>query len=72
MNKQLYIDIGNRFKEKRIELNLTQEEVSKRIGKDRSTYTWYEKGRYALDIETFIKICSVLKIDPYEMLEELQ
>lgn len=49
-------------------LGLTQEQVAKAIGVNRSTYTYYEKGSSSPNIETLMLISKVLNVDPYDLI----
>lgn len=50
--------IGKKLKELRKPLNLTQEELAKRLGIPRVNYTRYERGQVRTDYETVIKIAN--------------
>ena len=51
---------GEILKEKRKELNLTQEELSKRVGLKRSYISKIEKGETDMQISSFIRIPEAL------------
>lgn len=48
--------IGNKLKELRLSENLTQEQLSEKIGVSRVNYTRYETDKVRPDYETLIKL----------------
>nr|DAW68257.1 MAG TPA: helix-turn-helix domain protein [Caudoviricetes sp.] len=56
-------DIGKIIKEKRLLLNLTQQELAERADISRSYLVEIEKGVYNISSETLIKLASVLDVD---------
>jgi DNA-binding XRE family transcriptional regulator len=52
-----------KLKDRRVELGLTQEEVARQLGIDRSTYTKLENGDRNATLKMALKIVSVLKLD---------
>ncbi|MGI9861348.1 helix-turn-helix transcriptional regulator [Moorella naiadis] len=53
--------LGNRIKQKRLELGLTQEDVAKKIGVNRSTVSSWEIGRREPDGEILAKLANILQ-----------
>lgn len=51
---------GNRLKERRKELNFTQETLSKALNINRVTYQGYETDKHKPDIETLVKLADIL------------
>jgi putative transcriptional regulator len=49
------------LKQRRLELGLTQEQVAKKVGIDRTSYVHYETGRCIPGLKTALKIKEVLK-----------
>ena len=64
-----YQEIGLRIKHKRKALNLTQLELADRVGLTESSISRYESGKIAtMPTSTVNKICSVLNLEPAELL----
>lgn len=65
----MYCEEGKRLKARRRELRLTQEEVAGRLGMSIHQYQRYEYGEYSVAnsrMKIGLRICAVLKMDPYE------
>ena len=71
MTKNIYKTIGKVFKNKRIDLRLRQQDIANKIGKDRSTYTYYESGKARMDIDTYLELCKILEIDANELMNQI-
>lgn len=56
-------DIGKFIKEKRLSLNMTQQELAEKAELSRSYLVEIEKGTYNISSETLIKLAIVLNID---------
>ena len=56
--------VGNRIREKRIMLGLTQEELSERIGRVPKYCADIERGTCGMSIETMLAFCDVLNMTP--------
>lgn len=69
--KNVYKKIGNQFKTQRLNLRKSQKQIADIIGKDRSTYGYYEQGKLSIDIDTYLKICNALKLNPKELISSL-
>lgn len=54
---------GKKLKEKRLESNMTQEQVAKKIGIDRSGVSKIENGIYDFSLETTAKFLEALDLD---------
>lgn len=66
-----YKHVGMRIKEKRIELKLTQEELSNRIPKmDRSKISDIENGKEDYLFSTLLKVCDALNTTLPDLLNE--
>lgn len=62
------LEILNKSKnEKRISLD----EISSKIGKDKSVISRILNGNYNLDLETFVNICLCLYLDPSSVLDKV-
>ncbi len=64
-----YVEIGQRMKQKRKSLHLTQYELAVRVGLTESSISRYESGKIAtMPTSTIKKICEVLQMDTSELL----
>lgn len=65
------MDIGTRIKEARIAKGMTQEELGKLVGVQKSAIAKYEKGRVVnIKRSTLQKIASALNINPTSLMFE--
>ena len=55
----------------RLNVNLTQTEVSLRIGKHQSFVSKYESGERRLDVIEFLDVCEALDLKPAAILRKL-
>ena len=62
MENELKKQVGQRIRESRMRANLTQKEVSEKLGIVLQQYQTYESGRYELDYKKLIDICQVLDV----------
>ena len=62
MEKELKKQVGQRIRESRMRANLTQKEVSDKLGIVLQQYQTYESGRYELDYKKLIDICQILDV----------
>lgn len=60
------------LREAREEAGLTQEDLARRVGSRQSWVSKYEVGRRRLDVDTFLLMCEVLKLDPCSVIKDLQ
>lgn len=59
------MDFGRRLRARRQELDLSQEEVAKAIGKNQNTIAGYEAGRFkSIKHDVLMDFARVLKVDP--------
>ena len=63
-----FIVIGNNLCRLRKELGMTQAEVAEDAGISDRTYADIERGSVNMRMETFLRICKVLKATPDEIL----
>ncbi|MEA5534542.1 helix-turn-helix transcriptional regulator [Crocosphaera sp. XPORK-15E] len=56
----------------RLEKNITQVELAKKLGKPQSYISKYERGERRLDLIEFLDIADALMIDPYEFIRQLK
>lgn len=54
--------IGNKIKEYRKKINMTQGELGKKIGVKNNTISAYERGTIPTDSDTLFEIASILKV----------
>lgn len=52
------------MRDRRIKLNLSQQEVADRAGLSRGNYSHIERGRSEPNLEQMISIAKVLKVEP--------
>lgn len=64
--------IGERIAVRRKELELTQEQLAKIIGKQRTSVANIEAGRQNLTIKTLLALCAALEITPSELFDGIQ
>ena len=55
--------LGNRIKTRRIELNMTQEELGMKIGVTKVAISGYENNTRTPKLETIIKLANVLNLE---------
>lgn len=60
MNKLL---IKDKLKQLRLDCQLTADEVGNMIGKSGKTVNGWENGRSQPDVETFLKLCDIYKVN---------
>ena len=56
---------------KRVDVSLTQVELSKRLGRPQSYVSKYETGERRLDVIEFLDVMRALRVDPVEVLTKL-
>lgn len=62
------MDYMDKIKKLRLEHNLTQTELSLKLGLSKSAYGLYETRKRQMDIETFIQICKIFNVSSEELL----
>ncbi|MBC5745614.1 helix-turn-helix transcriptional regulator [Lachnospiraceae bacterium MD308] len=62
------IELGNRIRDRRQEIRLSQEKVAERAGISANTVSRIEGGQSAMSIEIFIKMVQILDVDANELL----
>lgn len=67
----LYEQFHKALQEARRTKNLTQREVSARLGKPQSYVSKYESGERRLDVIEFLEICEALEVKPDSILLRL-
>lgn len=66
----MYVNIGNKIKQRREFLNFSQEYIAETLGISQPAYLKIEKGITKLDFERLIKISEILKMDINELLDK--
>ena len=64
------MEIGNRLKNARVEIGLTQEKVAEEIGVSRQTVSNWENGKFYPDIVSVIKLSDLYSVSLDELLKE--
>ncbi len=64
------IELGNRIRDRRQELRLSQEKIAEKAGISVNTVSRIEGGQSAMSIEIFIKLVQILEVDANELLGE--
>lgn len=62
------IKLGNRIRERRQEIGISQEKVAEKVGISVNTVSRIEGGQSAMSIEIFIKMVQILDVDANELL----
>lgn len=66
----LYADVGNRIRERRDELGLTQQALASAVGLSRTSITNIEQGRQKLLINTLFDIAETLEVSIADLLPD--
>ena len=61
-------EVGNCIRERRRSLGLTQEQLAEKIDKSWRFMVDLERGKVGMSIETLLRLCSVLKTTPNNLL----
>lgn len=67
----LYQSLINRLREVRLEADMTQTQLSERLGKPQSYVSKVERGERRLDVIEYLEMCRQIGVDPYVMLREI-
>lgn len=62
-------DFGRRIRTVRVYQGLSQEEVARYLGLNRSTYTYYEVGKSRPNLVILKKLCEYLRVSPEFLLD---
>lgn len=65
---QELIKLGNRIRDRRKEIRLSQEKVAEKAGVSTNTISRIEGGQSAMSIEIFIKLVEILDMDANRLL----
>jgi DNA-binding XRE family transcriptional regulator len=63
--KNARAQLGQFFKDRRIELGLDEQSLAEHVGISKNTLQGIERGRFAWDIDLQHRLCAVLGIKPY-------
>ena len=63
--------VCSRLKARRLEMDITQNELAERAGLERKTINRIEMGHYSPSIKTLFMLCSAMRFKPAEVLEGL-
>ena len=66
----LYEDFGQRVRQQRIALQMTQEKLSERAGISLSFLGHIERGTRKASLDTVIRLCNALKVSPNLLLQD--
>ncbi|MEC7264683.1 MAG: helix-turn-helix transcriptional regulator [Bacteroidota bacterium] len=70
--EKLYLLIGERIKQARIELDIKQKDLASEIGINRTSISNIEKGRHQPPLHIIFKICQFLSIEIYSIIPSLE
>ena len=59
------------LRDARVNAGLSQEEVAKRLNRPQSYVSKYESGERRLDVIEFMRVATVLKVAPEDLLKKL-
>lgn len=65
---QELIELGNRIRDRRREIHLSQEKVAEKAGISTNTISRIEGGQSAMSIEIFMKLVEILGVDANQLL----
>jgi transcriptional regulator with XRE-family HTH domain len=65
-------EFGQRARERRLELRLSQEKVAERAGLDRTYIGGIERGERNLSLVNLVTLAHALEIDPAKLVGELR
>lgn len=63
---------GESFRSVRKEKGMSQEDVSLKGGCDRTTISLIERGLVSPKLETIVRLCRVLKVNPSEVMRRME
>lgn len=66
-----YIEIIDRLIARRSQLQMTQTELAAAYGEDQSFISRVERRQRRIDVWEFVRFCRILKIDPGDLLRNL-
>ena len=64
----IYQSVGRKIKALRKSAGMTQQQLSEIMGYSRTSITNIEAGRQHIDLETLLELCSILAVEPAELL----
>lgn len=70
LSSPLTLYVGRTLSRIRIERGLSQEAVGKMLGVTASAICYYESGRNAMKLDSFVALCDALGVEPGDLLTE--
>ena len=70
-NSAIYQRLRDELNKRRIELDLKQEAVGKRMGLTQSTMSKIERGHRSVNLDEFVELAKIYKIDPVELFRKV-
>ena len=64
--------IGNLLREKRNNANLSLRAAASKVGKTKSTISYYESGKIDIDVVMLEKLCKAYGTDMYSFIDEVK
>lgn len=62
LKKMLKVEVGNRLKECRLALKMSQREVASRLGVAQPVYQRFEKGIFECNYDQLSKLCEIYDV----------
>ncbi len=69
MSKKMQRQVQSKFKTARLSLDLSQQAVADKAGIDRKTINRIENGHFSPNLDTFFRVCKVLKLKPQDVVK---
>lgn len=69
---KFYVELGKTIQASRIEKNISQEELGNRLNLSRTAIANWEQGTRRIDIDNYLKLCTILEIDPNETIKDIK
>lgn len=69
--KDFNIQVGEIFRKRRVQLDISQYELSERTGIKRNSIAQYELGNSAIPLDKFYILCKALDINPDDALSSV-
>ena len=71
-NEQIYELMGKLIRSRRKKLNLTQDDLARRVNLMRTSITNIEKGRQKIQVHTLFDLAAALEVDPVTLIPSLK
>jgi putative transcriptional regulator len=69
VSKKMQRQVQSKFKTARLSLDLSQQAVADKAGIDRKTINRIENGHFSPNLDTFFRVCKVLKLKPQDVVK---